>query len=49
MAVYVYGVIRYRDIFGRTRHTRYRLMHSWTYPPREGVLLNFCGDGNSAD
>ncbi len=49
MAIYVYGIIRYRDIYGRTRYTKYRLNHTGSYPPLQNVLLNFCADGNSAD
>ncbi|MCP1844036.1 hypothetical protein J2R78_007003 [Bradyrhizobium sp. USDA 4538] len=46
--VYVYGAIRYRDVFGRHRTTKYRLMHGGREPSRNG-LMKRDHDGNEAD
>jgi hypothetical protein len=46
LAVYVFGVIRYRDIFGRRRETSYRVFQTG-YPPKSGV--SFCPQGNETD
>jgi hypothetical protein len=49
-AIYVYGDILYKDVFGKTHVTRYRAMHHST----AGIIgistmLTFCDEGNEAD
>ena len=48
-AIYVYGIIAYRDAFGKRRRTRYRLMHIDS-AGRIGLSTNLtgCATGNDA-
>ena len=47
--LYVHGMVVYKDIFKKTRTTRYRLIWSRQYPPPVGARLIFCINGNSFD
>lgn len=51
--ILVYGLVTYRDAFGKRRTTRYRLLHSsfipFTDTTDEGVDLAYCADGNDAE
>jgi len=46
-AVYVYGEIRYRDVFGKNQRTRYRLMMGGAVGVSGGQLTG-CEEGNEA-
>jgi hypothetical protein len=45
--VYVYGEIRYKDVFGRKQWTKYRLMMGGPAGTSGGLLVG-CDDGNQA-
>jgi hypothetical protein len=45
-AVFVHGRITYRDAFNKARATTYRLYYAGSYPPPEGVILQFTPNGN---
>jgi len=45
LRLYFWGIIRYRDIFGETHHTRFRLVHF----PGQGPKFGDCQGGNEAD
>jgi hypothetical protein len=45
--IYVYGEIRYEDVFGIEHFTKYRLMHGGQEKPPPGVLSP-CEEGNEA-
>jgi hypothetical protein len=47
-AVFVYGSISYRDVFGRKQSSTFRLKYNGAYPPKGSPNLWFCDDGNSA-
>ena len=49
-AIYVYGEIRYWDIFGKKeRFTKYRLLHNWESGPiGESTVLSASDEGNEA-
>jgi hypothetical protein len=48
-AIYVYGIIVYKDAFGKRRRTRYRMMHIEA-AGRIGIstMMTGCGQGNDA-
>ena len=46
-AIYVYGEVRYKDVFGKRRWTRYRLMMGGPVGIRGGQLAG-CEEGNEA-
>jgi hypothetical protein len=48
-ALYVYGRITYRDVFGRKHETNYRLGYAGGYPPHPQTVLLFTQNGNSAN
>jgi hypothetical protein len=49
-AVYIYGEISYKDVFGAIRHTKYRMMHdNKSGPIGISDVLVGCDDGNDAD
>jgi hypothetical protein len=43
--LYFWGIIRYRDIFGKVHHTRFRRVHF----PGQGAQFGDCKGGNEAD
>ena len=45
LKLYLWGLIRYKDIFGQTRYTHFRLVHH----PEQGERFSYCEDGNEAD
>lgn len=45
LQVYLWGLIRYKDVFGNTHHTQFRLVHY----PGLGDRFGFCTGGNEAD
>jgi hypothetical protein len=47
LIVFVYGEIRYTDIFGKARWTQYRFMMGGPVGFRDGLLVG-CGEGNEA-
>lgn len=48
-AIYLYGEIDYRDIFGKHRFSNFRLRYLGQYPPPpQGGLFNFSESGNDA-
>jgi hypothetical protein len=50
IAIYVYGQITYRDVYGRPHTTNFRLMHG-SFTGAIGVTtdMTICDDGNDAD
>jgi hypothetical protein len=46
--IYVYGIIKYRDVFKRERTTKYRLIYGGREPVR-GSLMKHDQNGNDAD
>jgi hypothetical protein len=46
MAIFVYGEIRFTDVFGRAQRTRYRYMLGGPHGVRSGGTLVACEDGN---
>jgi hypothetical protein len=48
MAIFVYGEIRFTDVFGRGQRTRYRYMLGGSLGVRSGGTLVACEDGNEA-
>ena len=46
--IYVYGEVRYRDIFGTERFTKYRLMYGGAEGERSGKMKP-CDEGNEAN
>jgi hypothetical protein len=48
-AIYVHGILQYRDSFQNRRTSTYRLFYQGEYPPPAIVNLNFCDTGNEAD
>ena len=47
-AVFVYGVIRYIDTYGKRRFTRFRVMTDGSRSVPTGGLVS-CGTGNDTD
>jgi hypothetical protein len=45
LRLYFWGIIRYRDIFGKVHHTRFRRVHL----PGQGAQFGDCKGGNEAD
>lgn len=48
MALYIHGVVRYRDAFKAKRETTFRLRYSRTWPPPVGASMTYCDQGNDA-
>jgi hypothetical protein len=46
LAIFVYGEIRFTDVFGRVQRTRYRYMLGGPHGVRSGGTLVACEDGN---
>ncbi len=46
LAIFVYGEIRFTDVFGRSQRTRYRYMLGGSAGVRSGGSLVACEDGN---
>ena len=46
--IYVYGEIRYKDVFGHGHYCKYKFMYGGSEPTRAGTLKP-CPDGNEAD
>ncbi len=46
--VYVYGEIRYNDVFGRSHISKYKFMYGGSEPVIPGALKP-CADGNESD
>jgi hypothetical protein len=47
LALYVYGIVKYTDIFGKERESQYRLFHIGSWPPPAGTILLYAPEGNS--
>ena len=45
--IYAFGEIRYRDVFGQSHSTKFRLMHGG--PRTQEKLFTICPEGNDAD
>lgn len=48
-AVFVFGAIEYRDVFGARHRTNYRLFYTGSWPPPRDATLRFTVAGNEAD
>jgi hypothetical protein len=48
-AIYVYGRVEYRDVFGKSRFTNFRLHYAGAFPPPPGAIFNFSETGNDAN
>ncbi len=46
--IYVYGEIRYKDVFGYQHYCKYKFMYGGSEPNTPGTLKP-CPDGNEAD
>jgi hypothetical protein len=47
--IYLFGRIEYFDAFKRKRFTTFRLAYAGPFPPPQGVIFNFCNQGNDAN
>jgi hypothetical protein len=48
-AIYYFGRIEYRDVYGTRRQTSYRCKYVGVWPPPDGASLTYCDGGNNAD
>lgn len=48
-AIYIYGMTKYKDIFGKTHSTTFRQKYSGLWPPSGSPSMIFCENGNNAD
>jgi hypothetical protein len=49
MAIYVFGEIKYKDIFKTERSTRFRMMYGGGGGAAPDGALTFCEEGNDAN
>jgi hypothetical protein len=48
-AIYLFGRIEYRDVFGTKRFTDFRFRYTGKFPPVPGAMLSICEKGNEAN